>query len=150
MQTQQTQCAECGSIWREGESCTDHFQQMLYWEFERPEIGIVHHYMVLCYHMQHPSLYSPETLAGSKQMLADFLAGVTPQQMRQQIGDRVDSGKRKFKITGTPDSHGAYAHPVQWTMMAADVVARGIDAYIDSVNEWARSVYACLQTSQNI
>jgi hypothetical protein len=144
------QCPECGTLWQEGETCQDHFYQMLYWEAERPETGIVHHYMVLCYHMQHPSLYSPETLNNSKRMLTDFLSGITPRQMREKIAEKVDSGSRKFKITGTPESHGAYDHPVAWTMTAADVVAGGIDSYVENVNKWAHSIYASLQASGNL
>ncbi len=39
----------------------------------------------------------------------------------------MDSGKRIFKIKGMPVSHGAYDHPVRWTMAAYDVIARGAE-----------------------
>jgi hypothetical protein len=143
-------CPECGTIWQEGETCQDHFYQMLYWEAERPEIVIVHHYLVLCYHMQHPSLYSQETVDNGKVMLRNFLNGVTTEQMRQRMASVVDSGARKFKITGTPDAHGAYVYPVHWTMTAADVVADGIDNYVENVNKWARTMYQDLEASGNL
>ncbi|HEX2621251.1 MAG TPA: DUF5946 family protein [Phototrophicaceae bacterium] len=146
-----TICPECQTQWANGVTCQDHFYQMLYWEAEYPDYGVVHHLMVLSYHMQHPSLYSPETLAGGNQMLADFLLnGVTPAQMREKISAKVDSGKRTHKITGTRDSHGSYTHPVTWMMTAADVVAAGNDAYCDSVRAWARSIYDALQASDNL
>lgn len=50
-------CAECGAAWTNGQTCEDHFHQMLFWEAENPRAGAeVHHLMVLCYHLQHPSL----------------------------------------------------------------------------------------------
>jgi hypothetical protein len=49
-----------------------------------------------------------------------------------------------------PDAHGAYAHPVAWTMTAADVVAAGLDAYDASVRAWAESVLAALRHSCNL
>ena len=143
-------CPECGAVWHNGRTCEDDFHQMLFWEAEFPEYGIVHHYMVLCYHMQHPSLYSPETLESSKQMLADFLSGTTTEQMRKSMRDKVDSGKRKFKIKGTPDSHGAYQYPVQWTMTAADVVKAGAENYVEIVKAWAQSMYDDLKASGNV
>ncbi len=44
--------------------------------------------MVLCYHLQHPSLYSPEGLDEAKRLLIEFL------------------------------EHGSYDHPIQWAMTA--------------------------------
>lgn len=144
-------CPECGTSWRDGVTCQDHFHQMLYWESEDPaRFGEVHHLMVLVYHLQHPSLYSPETLRGGMSMLESFLNGTTPQQMRQQMRDKVDSGKRTWKVTGTPESHGAYEHPVQWTMTAADVIAAGRDNYCDSVRAWARAAYESLKAAGNM
>src|SRR5262245_38185795 len=92
-------CSECGSAWRDRQTCQDHFHQMLYWEFEYPDLGVVHHLMVLCYHLQHPSLYSPEGLRYSMQLLVDFVErGVSPQESRQRSRVIVDSANRKWKI----------------------------------------------------
>lgn len=142
-------CPECEAIWKENQTCQDDFYQMLHWEAEDPANGEVHHLMVLCYHMQHPRLYSPETLERGKAMLRDFLQGVTPQEMRQRMSAEVDSGKRKHKITGTPEAHGQYARPVAWTYRAADVVAAGIANYRQSVRAWSRAVYDALVASGN-
>src|SRR5712675_1873376 len=112
METQQ-RCPECDALQPEGHTCTDDFHQMLFWESEDfEERGQVHHLMVLCYHLQHPSLYSPETLAGARQMLADFIeGGVTPSEMRRRNKVKLSSANRDFKITGTPKHHGAYDQP---------------------------------------
>ncbi len=143
-------CSECGAVSTGGQNCQDRFHLMLFWEMANPAFD-VHHLMVLCYNLQHPSLYSPEGLDYAKQLLVDFLdRGLTPKQVRQDNRDKLDSGKRQFKITGTPDSHGTYAHPVAWTMTGADVIAGGVDAYCDSVRAWARSVYEALKASGNL
>jgi Family of unknown function (DUF5946) len=138
-------CPECGAVLADGQTCRDHFEQMLYWEAEEASRGVVHHLMVLCYHLQHPHLYSPETLAGAQVMLADFLEnGVTPHMMRRKMRDTVDSGKRTYKITGDKVP-GAYDRAIPWTMTAADVVASGADRYSESVEAWARSMLAALR-----
>jgi hypothetical protein len=144
-------CPECGTVWTEGNTCQDHFNQMGVWEIENPEYHRqVHHLMVLCYYLQHPSLYSPEGLGFAKQLLVDFVErGVTPQQVRRRDRGRVDSSKRKFKINGTPERHGAYAHPVAWPMTAANVTGGGPDRYCDSVRAWAQSMLAALRASGN-
>lgn len=147
----QTHCPECGADWSEA-TCEQNFHQMLFWEqADMEHLGVVHHLMVLTYHLQHPSLYSPDGLKHSMGLLVDFVArGVTPQQVRQRDRDKVDSSKRAFKIKGTPESHGAYAHPVAWTMRAADVVAGGAEHYVENVRAWSQSVYDDLVRSGNL
>ncbi len=142
-------CPECGSLWKVGTTCQDHFYQMGIWEVENLSVnGVVHHLMVLCYHLQHPSLYSPEGVRGAAGLLVDFMErGIGPQEVRARDRDKLDSGRRKFKIKGTPDLHGSYAHPVTWTMTAADVIARGEANYVESVRAWARSVLEALKAS---
>lgn len=144
-------CPECATPWTDGITCQDHFHQMLFWEAEdMPTRGVVHHYMVMCYHIQHPSLYSPEALKWALLRLEEFLmGGLSTEDVRKQNRDLVDSGNRKWKVTGTPDWHGSFAHPIQWTMTAVDVVARGADQYVDSVRVWAKSVYESAKESGN-
>jgi hypothetical protein len=134
-------CPECGTVWHHVETCQDYFYQMLYWEAENPNYSVVHHLMVLCYHLQHPSLYSPEGLREAIQLLIDFLErGVMTEQVRRRNRNALNSSTRTWKITGTPASHGAYEHQIAWTMTAADVIEGGQDRFCDSVRAWARSV----------
>jgi hypothetical protein len=140
-------CPECGAEWHDGETCQDYFHQMLYWENENPNNGEVHLLMVLCYHLQHPSLYSPEGLREAIQLLADFLErGFTPEQVRNRNRSTVNSNTRTWKITGTPASHGAYDHPIAWAMTAADVIEDGKDHYCESVRAWGKSVHEAIKT----
>lgn len=144
-------CPECGALWRDGVTCADHFHQMLFWENEDAANWEVHHLTVLCYHLQHPSLYAAAGLEHAQGLLVKFVdEGVDPRVLRVQMRDQVDSGKRQFKITATADSRGAYTHPVTWTLTAADVVAAGIEHYVEQVNAWARATLADLRASGNI
>jgi hypothetical protein len=150
MQPEQV-CPECGTAWQNGVTCTDHFYQMLFWENEYPDYTLqVHHLMVLCYHLQHPSLYSREMLPQAVKLLGDFLNGVTTEEARKRSRDIVDSGKRTWKVTGTAESRGAYTHPVRWTMTAADITADSVENYEHNVRSWAQATYDALQASGNI
>jgi hypothetical protein len=141
-------CPECGATWLEGITCRENFEQMLAWEFEYPEVNTVHHLTVLCYHLQHPGLYSPDGLRGAIRILAEFLdGGVTPADLRRRDRHILDSNVRKYKITGTPASHGVYQPPVHWAMTAADVVAGGPHLYDKNVQKWARSVLDAIKAS---
>ncbi|HYO48398.1 MAG TPA: DUF5946 family protein, partial [Chloroflexia bacterium] len=94
-------CLECGATRHDGDTCTTNFHQMLAWEADNPTFWEVHHLMVLCYHLQHPSLYSPEGLTWATHVLAEFVEhGVTTQEMRKRNHNTLDSSKRKWKVTG--------------------------------------------------
>ena len=138
-------CLECGALLSNGVTCQDHFHQMLYWEAEDPARGVVHHLTVLCYHLQHPSLYSPDGLRHALGLLEDFVVhGVAPAEVRRRQRQQVASDQRAWKVTARPEARGAYDRPIAWTMTAADVVAGGADHYIDTVHAWAKSVHAAL------
>ena len=147
----QITCPECEAVLQTGTICEEYFHQMLYWENEKAERGLVHHLAVLSYHLQHPSLYSPAGLEYSLQLLVDFVeGGISPQQVREQRGDEVDSSQRKWKIKGIPGAQGAYTHPLRWSMTAKDVVNAGADRYIDRVQAWAHSILVDLRASGNL
>ena len=141
-------CPECGALWAEGQTCETRFHQMLFWEAENPAYSAeVHHLMVLSYHLQHPSLYSPDGLTEARRLLVEFVEdGASPVEVRKRQRARVDSSRRNWKIKGTAASHGAYAQAIAWKMTAADVVASGSENYCDSVRRWAQSVNEALKT----
>lgn len=144
-------CSECGAVWHGGITCLDHFHQMLAWEFESPgDAGAVHHLTVLCYNLQHPSVYSPDALIEAKALLARYVVdGVSPQQIRSEYQETLDSGTRSYKIRGNPDSYGTYAHPVNWKTTIKHITAGGLDGYCKRVEDWAKSVYEGLLVSGN-
>ena len=141
-----TTCAECGASRPAGITCEDLFHQMLFWENEDPNRGVVHHLMVLSYHLQHPSRLSQEGLEYSVQLLVDFLdGGVTPQQVRRERRLEVDSGKRHWRLRGKPGDQGAYERPIEWRMTAQDVVISGPETYTAQVQVWAYAILSDLQ-----
>jgi hypothetical protein len=150
--TEPSTCPECGAPWSAVDACQTSFHQMGAWEFENPSvIPEAHHLMVLCYHLQHPSLYSPDGLRWARTLLVDFLErGLTTQEVRRRYRAALDSGNRTHKIKGTPESHGAYERPVGWTMTAVDVTNGGAERYVESVKRWAQSVLDCLRASGNL
>jgi hypothetical protein len=138
-------CPECGAALADGRTCADDFHQLLFWENERPELGQVHHLLVLCYHLQHPSLYSAEGLAHARRLLAEFVeGGLSPAVARRRQRAAVDSGGRGWSVTARPGNHGRYEHQPAWTMRAADVVAGGMDNYVANVRAWAGQVHRTL------
>ena len=147
----EAKCPDCGAAWHDGITCLDHFHQMLAWEFEDPGgAGAVHHLTVLCYNLQHPRVYSPEGLDFGRMLLARFVVdGISPQHILAQHKQQLDAGRRSFRITGTPEAHGEYAFPVQWTITIADVCAGGLDGYCERVEAWARAVSEALSKSGN-
>jgi hypothetical protein len=121
---------------------------MLFWESKNPDNWAVHHLTVACYHIQHPSLYSPEALDYAKGLLEAFLIeGRSPDEVRKRNRAQVDSGRRTWKIKGTPDRHGAHPYAVAWTMSTADVIAGGADNYCANVQRWAWSIHTALQAA---
>lgn len=146
-----SQCPACGARWENGRTCQDNFYQMLFWENENPANGVVHHLMVLCYHLQHPHLYSEDGLGYALGLLKEMLVEEKSlAEIRNQKRKTVDSGRRNWKVTARPESKGSYRNPVHWSMRAADVVAAGEEQYIEQVKTWARFVYKDLQTAENL
>lgn len=139
-------CPECGALLPDGAPCRAFFDTLLFWENEdMPVRGQVHHLLVLSYHLQHPSLYSPEGLTEARALLTEFVVhGTAPQTVRKQRRTKVASGNRPWAITSRPGHHGVYNLPVRWTMTAADVVAAGADHYVASVTAWAQSIQQSL------
>ncbi|MEJ2759840.1 MAG: DUF5946 family protein, partial [Anaerolineales bacterium] len=85
-------CDQCGATLEAGHTCKDDFCQMLFWESENPEYWQVHHLMVLCYHLQHPILYSTEGLVRAKKLLADFVERkFSPDEIRKRDRQIFDS-----------------------------------------------------------
>lgn len=140
-----TLCPECGAPLAAGQTCRDHFDQMLFWESEDPSRWAAHHLMVLCYHLQHFSLYSAAGLAQARMLLADFLTrGRSPEEARRDNQALVNYGRREWTVTARPGDSGAYERPIAWTMTAADVVAGGAEAYVANVRRWSETVLASI------
>ena len=144
-------CVECGAQLKGFATCQDDFHELLYWENEFPGYGAVHHLLVLCYHLQHPGLYTPQGLEQALQLLVDFLEnGLTPEEARRRSQDQVDSSRRTWKLTARPGWQAAYPHPVTWSRLTADIVRAGPDQYLTNVRDWAASILSDLRSSGNL
>lgn len=121
-------CPECGAKLEKGKSCRDYFNQMLVWDFEDfSGAGSVHHLTVLCYHLQHPSLYSPVALNAAKIFLKSIIENnLTAHELLEQNRQDLSKQKKNFSIKGTTNSHATYLRPIIWSMTVINVVEDGI------------------------
>jgi hypothetical protein len=140
-------CPDCGASLALSETCETNFFQMLYWENEFPEYGEqVHHLIVLCYHVQHPGLYSKDGLAFGLALLDEFVnRGATPQRMGKHIRSSMVQRGRKLRVGGTAENHGEYPTPITWSFTTADVIREGHQAYCLNVQRWAEAILADLE-----
>lgn len=144
-------CPDCGAHWEDERTCQDHYHQMLFWEAGFPHLGEVHHLMVLCYHLQHPSKYSQEGLKFALELLPDFVEGEkSPAEVRKQVRLEVDSGRRNWKVGASEADAGEYANKVHWSRFAQDVTEGGPTGYVHQVGIWARSILQDLRKSGNL
>lgn len=145
-------CPECGSILTDEHTCRDYFNQMLSWDFEDPAgAGKLHHLTVLCYHLQHPSLYSPEALRSAKQFLRSIIEkNISAQELLDINRKTLASKGRTWKVIGTLENHGSYRSDINWSMTAYDIVFHGLGSYIEMVQKWAELIYEDLEISDNL
>jgi hypothetical protein len=139
-------CPACGAPADEKDLwCRLAFEQCLVWDFTDAQAGAVHHLTVLCYHLQHPHLYSHAGLDHAKHLLHEFLImGKSPESLRQEIRHAVQSDVRNFKISATETDKGAYHQPIIWSFTAYDAMGDGIEGYPERVHQWAHGVYEAL------
>ena len=139
-------CHECGAPLENVESCCDYLNEMIKWDFEDfTGVGRIHHLTVLSYGLQHPSVYSSKGLQDAKDSLKQFM--LDPESFREhdkRNRQRLASGTRDWKITGTSEDHGEYPSPPAWKIRASDVVREGLPRYIENVKKWAASVLESL------
>jgi hypothetical protein len=129
-------CPECGSL---DTSCKTRFDEFLVLEFTDTDYGAVHHLTVAAYMLQHSSKLTREGWLHMRGLLKEFLVeNKSPEYIRKQNRDLVDSGKRKFKIAsrdGLP-----VINKSTWTKTILDVRTENAEVYCADVTEWARFV----------
>lgn len=138
MAVSNSHCPECAAVLQEAETCRQHFEALLFLEYEIQETLApeIHQLMVACYTLQH-NQYSDEARPMVIKMIEDVLErGVTAAETRRRNKNVVDSGKRKFHITGpsTPAPH------IDWPITIHSIDANDGAAYAESVRRWAQSI----------
>lgn len=135
-----TDCPECGAA-----DCQARFDEFLALEFSEAGYGAVHHLTVAAYMLQHSSRLTREGWLEMRGLLREFLVeNKPPSFIRRQNKDKVDSGKREFKIKSKTGER--ILSQSTWTKTICDVRAENAEIYCADVTEWAR---AALEDANN-
>lgn len=128
-------CPECGAPDR---LCQTRFDEFLALEFSDLRYGAVHNLTVATFMLQHSSRLSKEGWLYERELLNEFLVkGKSPDLIRQQNKDQVDSGKRTFKFK-SKDGKPVISKTI-WKKTILDVRAENPEAYCEDIAAWARS-----------
>ncbi len=128
-------CPECGAP---DNLCQTRFDKFLALEFSDPDYGIVHNLTVATFILQHSSRLSKEGWLYERELLREFLVeNKSPELIRKQNKDLVDSGKRTFKFK-SKDGKPVISKST-WTKTILDVRAENAEVYREDVAAWARS-----------
>lgn len=129
-------CPECGAS---DNLCQTRFDEFLVLEFTDAGYGAVHHLTVAAYMVQHSSKMTREGWLFERDLLKEFLVeNKSPEYIRKQNKDVIDSRERKFKIkskTGLP-----VIDKTTWKKTILDVRAENAEVYREDITAWARSV----------
>ena len=128
-------CPECGAA---EALCKTRFDEFLVLEFTDAGYGAVHHLTVAAYMLQYSSQLTREGWLYERELLREFLVeNKPPAFIRKQNKDKVDSGKRSFKIkskTGRP-----VISKTARTKTILNVRTDSAEIYCADVTEWANS-----------
>lgn len=130
-------CPECRATYSTDETCEDRFNAGQAREMTDPASFAVHHLSVPCFMLQH-NRYSRAGWIQVRQMLARFLAGLTPNEARRDRRKAVDSGNRTYSFTKGPKLAGVES--IIWAHTIADVRLDTAEHYCADVREWAAHI----------
>ncbi len=128
-------CPECGAP---DNLCQTRFDEFLVLEFSDPGYGAVHNLTVATFMLQHSSRMSKEGWLYERELLKDFLVkNKSPELIRKQNRDLVDSGKRTFKFKSKDGK--PVISKTEWRKTILDVRAENAEVYCEDITAWARS-----------
>jgi hypothetical protein len=131
-------CEECGAP---DNACELRFHECLAREFEDAAYGRVHNLTVSTYMLQHSSYLTREGWLYERELFREFLVGdKSPELIRKERKDDVDSSKRTFKIksrTGMP-----VIPRTAWAKTILDVRLDASEMYCQDVIVWAKATLA--------
>jgi len=88
--------------------------------------------------LQHSSKLTREGWLYERELLREFLVeNKSPEFIRKQNKDLVDSGKRKFKITSKDGQ--PVINKTTWTKTILDVRMENAEVYREDIKAWAKS-----------
>ena len=136
-------CPECGAP---DNLCQTRFDEFLALEFSDLRYGAVHNLTVATFMLQHSSRMSKEGWLYERELLRDFIVNnKSPNLVRQQTSDQVDSGKRTFRFKSKDGK--PVISKTMWRKTILDVRAENAEVYCEDIAAWARSV---LEESEKI
>ncbi len=136
-------CPECGAP---DNLCQTRFDEFLVLEFTDAGYGAVHNLTVATFMLQHSSRLSKEGWRYERELLKEFLIkGKSPDLIRQQNKDQVDSGKRIFKFKSKDGK--PVIDKTAWRKTILDVRADNPEVYREDVIAWA---WSALEEAQAI
>ena len=131
-------CDECGAP---DNDCEARFNECLAKEFEDARYGRVHNLTVSAYMLQHSSRLTREGWLYERDLLREFLlGGKSPEEIREERRDVLDSGNRNFKIkskTGQP-----VILQTTWQKTVLDARLENPLDYCEDVIAWASATLA--------
>lgn len=128
-------CPECGAP---DNLCQTRFDEFLALEFTDAGYGAVHNLTVATFMLQHSSRMSKEGWQYERELLKEFLVNhKSPDLIRQQNKDSVDSGKRTFKFKSKDGK--PVIDKTTWKKTILDVRYEDPEVYREDINAWARS-----------
>jgi hypothetical protein len=129
-------CPECGAP---DQLCQTQFEEFLVLEFTDAGYGAVHHLTVTAFMVQHSSRMTREGWLFERELLREFLVeNKPPSYIRKQNKDRVDSGKRTFKIKSRDGKR--IIEKSTWKKTILDVRMENSEVYCEDITSWASSV----------
>ncbi len=132
-------CPQCGVTFTGDENCEGWFTAGQVKEGDDPAYYAVHHLSVASYMLQH-NAYSREGWLITRDLLAQFIAGLTPQEARRRMRHTMDSGNRTFSLTRGSKLDGVAN--IAWTRTVTDVRLDTPEHYCADVRDWATGVLA--------
>ncbi|HSA99830.1 MAG TPA: DUF5946 family protein [Anaerolineales bacterium] len=128
-------CPECGAS---DNLCQTRFDEFLVLEFTDAGYGAVHNLTVATFMLQHSSRMSKEGWLFERELLREFVVEKkSPDLMRQQNKDSVDSGKRTFKFKSKDGK--PVINKSTWTKTILDVRTENAEVYCEDITAWAKS-----------
>jgi hypothetical protein len=128
-------CPECGAP---ENMCQARFDEFLILEFSDPGYGIVHNLTVATFMLQHSSRMSREGWLYERELLREFLVeNKSPELIRRQHKDVVDSGRRTFKFKSKDGK--PVIDKATWAKTILNVRPEDPEIYCQDITAWAKS-----------
>jgi hypothetical protein len=128
-------CPECGAP---DSLCQTRFDEFLALEFSDLRYGAVHNLTVATFMLQHSSKMSKEGWLYERELLREFIMNnKSPDLIRQQSKDSVDSGKRTFKFKSKDGK--PVISKTTWRKTILNVRSEDPEVYCKDIATWARS-----------